>query len=165
MKNKWIFLLLAMVLPFMVGIDGCQTTGANYYYDANGTYVEITDPPGQCVLYRVLGDTMAYKTGLFVVNYAALKAKFYTGAEAIAELDIIEKEVLRPGANVGSVINTLTIVAAKASKVGAPEVVLVTEGLAPFKSNMTPLDDCTRYKLISYLGSQRNLALAFSAGD
>lgn len=163
MKSKFILLLVMVAFVALVGCAG-MGGGPNYYYDANGTYVEITNPAEQCVLYRVLGDTTAYRTGLFVVNYAALKKGFYTGAEAIAELDIIEAEVMRPGANVGSVVNTLTIVAAKAAKVGAPEVVLVTEGLAPFKADMTPLDDCTRYKLVNYIGGQRNLALAFSGG-
>jgi len=163
MKKYLMLGLIVLLAAFTMGIDACQTTGTNYYYDKTGTYMEITDPPGQCVLYRVLGDTTLYKQGLFVANYAAIKAGLYTGAQAIKELDVIEGEVLRPGATVGSVINTLMIVASKASKVGAPEIILVTEGLAPFKGDMTPLDDCTRYKLIAYIGSQRNLALAFGS--
>ncbi|KXH69835.1 MAG: hypothetical protein AM326_01810 [Candidatus Thorarchaeota archaeon SMTZ-45] len=158
---KYLSLVLIIGLTgFIMGIDGCQTT-SNFYYDSNGQYVEITDPPGQCVLYKILGDTTVYKTGLFVANYAAIKAKIYTAEDAITQLDVIEKEVLRPGASVGSVINTLFIVSAKASKAGAPEIILITEGLSPYKGNMTPLDECTVYKLVAYIGSQRNLCLAF----
>jgi len=164
MKVKYLVCaILILSVGYIMGIDGCQTTGTNYYYDKTGTYVEITDPPGQCIIYKLLGDTTVYKTGLFVANYAAIKAKIYTPEQAIKELDAIEKEVLRPGATVGSVINTLFIVAARASKAGAPEIILVTEGLSPYKGNMTPLDDCTRYKLIAHIGSQRNLALAFGS--
>ncbi len=157
------FAVLIVVAGFIMGIDGCQTTGTNYYYDKTGTYVEITDPPGQCVIYKLLGDTTVYKQGLFVANYAAIKAGIYTGEQAIKELDIIEAEVLRKGATVGSVINTIFLVATKASKIGAPEIILVTEGLSPYKGNMTPLDDCTIYKLVAHIGSQRNLALAFGS--
>ena len=162
--KRWLGLIVMVLLSgYIMGYSGCQTTGTNYYYDKTGTYVEITDPPGQCVLYKLLGDTTIYKQGLFVANYAAIKAKIYTGEQAIKELDIIEKEVLRPGATVGAVINTIFIVASKASKIGAPEIILVTEGLSPYKGNMTPLDDCTIYKLIAHIGSQRNLALAFGS--
>ena len=149
-------------VAFIMGNNGCQTTGTNYYYDKDGTYVEITDPPGQCVLYKVLGNTTAYKTGLFAMNYAAIKAGFYTGEQAVAELDKLEAEVVRPGATVGSFANSLSITAAKASKVGAPEMVLVTQNLDFLKSNMTPLDDCTKYKLLNHIGGQRMLSLAFA---
>lgn len=144
-------------------LAACAATGPNHYYDASGAYVEITNPAEQCVLYRVLGDTTVYKSGLFVANYAAIKAGFYTASEALAELDTIEREVLRPGSTVGSVVNTLFIVAAKAAKVGAPEIVLVTQGLSPYKGDMTPLDECTRYKLVAYIGEQRALCTAFGA--
>ena len=159
-----LFLIALIAIPFLVGIEGCQTTRTNFFYDSNGNYVEIINPPEQCVLYRVLkGNTEIYKAGLFVMNYAALKAGFYTGEQAAGELDKIEAEITRPGATVGSVINTLAIIAARATKVGAPEIVLLTDGLNPFKADMTPLDDCTRYKLINYIGGQRNLSLAFAA--
>jgi hypothetical protein len=161
--KRLVLFVLAMCVPFIVGIGGCETTGSNYYYDADGTYVEITNAPEQCVLYRVLGDTTVYKSGLFVANYAAIKAKLYTPQEALTELDTIETEVLRKGATVGSVINTLFIVSAKATKVGAPEIVVVTKGLVPYKGDMTPLDDCTRYKLVAYIGEQRALCLAFGS--
>ena len=162
--NRYLALgLIIFMAAFTMGIDGCQTTGSNYYYDNTGTYVEITDPPGQCVIYKLLGDTTAYKSGLFVANYAAIKKGIYSADQALKELDTIEKEVLRKGATVGSVVNTLFIVASTASKVGAPEIILVTEGLSPYKGNMTPIDDCTRYKLIAHIGSQRNLCLAFGS--
>lgn len=160
-RNFLIALLLASI-AFIMGIDGCQTTGSNYYYDNSGTYVEITDPPGQCVLYKVLGNTTAYKTGLFAMNYAAIKAGFYTGEQAVAECDKLEAEVLRTGATVGSFVNSLSITAAKASKMGAPEMVLITQNLDVLKGNMTPLDDCTKYKLLNHIGGQRMLALAFA---
>lgn len=159
--SVFMFVLVVIIAMFTMGIKGCQTT-SNYYYDKEGKYVEITDPAAQCVLYRVLGDTTVYKTGLFVANYAAIKAGIYSAEDALKELDAIQKAVEAPSATVGSVVNTLFIVAAKASKVGAPEIILVTEGLAPYKADMTPLDDCTRYKLVAYIGSQRNLCLAFS---
>jgi len=161
-KNYFVLFILVILIVFTMGINKCQTTGANYYYDADGKYVDITNPPEQCVIYRLLGDTMVYKSGLFIANYAAIKAKIYSPDEALTQLELIEKEVLRPGATVGSVVNTLFIVAAKATKVGAPEIILITEGLSPYKADMTPLDDCTRYKLISHIGSQRNLCLAFN---
>lgn len=164
MKNFLRLGLLFVLAAFAMGIGTCATTpSANFYYDKQGQYVEITDPPGQCVLYRVLGDTMVYKTGLFVANYAAIKKGLYSAEEALAELEIIEREVLRPGASVGSVVNTLFIVAAKASKLGAPEIILITEGLSPYKGDMTPLDECTVYKLVAYIGSQRNLCIAFGS--
>lgn len=161
--KKVLVLILVMCIPFIFGNERCQTTGSNYYYDANGTYIEITNPPEQCVLYRVLGDTTYYKSGLFVANYAAIKAKLYSPEDAHKALDQIEAEVLRQSATVGSVINTLFIVAAQAAKVGAPEIVLVTKGLSSYKGDMTPLDDCTRYKLVAYIGEQRALVQAFGA--
>ena len=163
MKKRDLLVVFLMVsVAFIMGIDGCQTTGSNYYYDANGTYVEITDPPGQCVLYKVLGNTTVYKTGLFAMNYAAIKAGFYTGEQAVIELDKLQAEVVRPGATVGSFTNSLFITASKASKVGAPEMVLITQNLDVLKGNMTPLDDCTKYKLLNHIGGQRMLALAFA---
>lgn len=145
----------------MLGIDGCQTT-SNFYYDASGKYIEITNPPEQCVLYRVLkGNAEFYRAGLFTANYAALKAGIYKPSDALDELDNIEKSVLDPGATVGSVLNTLILTATAAAKVGAPELILVTEGLGGYRGNMTPLDDCTRYKLINFIGGQKNLVRAF----
>jgi len=160
-RNLLVVFLMASI-AFIMGIDGCQTTGSNYYYDKNGAFVEITDPPAQCVLYKLLGNTTTYKTGLFAMNYAAIKAKFYTGEQAVAELDKLEAEVVRPGATVGSFVNSLSITAAKASKMGAPEMVLITQNLDFLKGNMTPLDECTRYKLLNHIGGQRMLALAFA---
>lgn len=161
-KKLLLLALLVLMSSFIMGLDACQTT-SNFYYDNAGTYVEITDPPGQCVLYRVLGDqAQAAKTGLFVANYAAIKTGLYSAEDAIKELDIIQAEVINVGATVGSVINTMFITATRASKAGAPEIILITEGLSPFKGNMTPLDDCTRYKLLAYIGSQRNLCRAFA---
>lgn len=161
MKKSISILLMVAMAVFL--LSACPYTRTPYYYDKDGMYVEITNPPEQCVLYRVLGDkTQIYKAGLFVVNYAAIKEGFYTGEEVIRELSIIEAEVLSPAATVGSVINILIIVAAKAAKAGAPEIVLITQGLSEFVWSTTPLDDCTRYKLVGYIGSQRALALAFT---
>jgi len=147
----------------LTGFNGCQTT-ANFYYDKSGQYVEITDPPGQCVLYKVLGGTSQYmRTGLFVANYAAIKAGYYSSADAMSRLDILEAEALRVGATVGSFINTLFTISAEAAKVGAPEMIVITEGLGPYRGDMTPLDDCTIYKLVAYIGSQKNLVRAFAS--
>lgn len=160
-KNSKVLTVLVMMAVFIIG--ACSGVPQSmYYYDSAGEYVEITNPQEQCVLYRVLGSgTQAYKAGLFVVNYAAIKKGLYTGAEAVAELNFIEEEVVRPGATVGSVINAIIITAGKAAKAGTPELVLITEGLSEFTGSPQPLDDCTRYKLVAYIGSQRALSMAF----
>jgi YD repeat-containing protein len=157
--------LTICVLTFCVLLTGCFFTGGNivnYYYDKDGQYVEITDPQAQCVLYRVVGENaQLYAKGLFVANYSALKAGLYTPKEAFEAINELDNEIDRPGATVGSVINTLFLIAARASKVGAPELILITEGLGDFKADMTPLDDCTIYKLKKEIGSQRTLIMAF----
>lgn len=165
MKNiTLVLIMIGYVMLFTMGVNQCQTTGANYYYDQAGQYVEITDPEGQCVLYRVIGlNTQAYKQGLFLVNYTAIKAKIYSADDVLKELDKLEAEVLRKGATVGSFTNTLLITAANAAKVGAPELVVVTRGLEIHRADMTPLDDCTRYKLVNEIGGHRALALAFAS--
>jgi hypothetical protein len=162
-KYAGLLMLLVALMPVLLGVDRCATTENNYYYDKAGQYVPITNPPEQCVLYRVLGDTTLYRSGLFIMNYAALKKGYYTPEQAIAELDVLNGAATAPDATVGSFISTLMIVAGKATKVGAPEMVLVTEGLSPFKGDTTPLDECTRYKLVAYIGSQKNLCLAFGS--
>lgn len=159
-----------VAIILVVFLFGCSAallhTGnrPDYYVDRAGTRVEITDPAGQCVLYKVLGaNTDYYRTGLFVANYGALKAEFYTPEEAMKALDQLQEAVNNPAATVGSVINSLIQVAAQASKVGAPEIILVTEGLDIYAGDMTPIDDCTWYKLTAYIGKQKNLVFAFQA--
>jgi len=154
-------IVIALTVVFLVG---CGTIGMrpDYYVDRAGTRVEINLPAEQCVLYKVLGaNTEYYKTGLFVANYAALKKGLYTPQEAEDALTTIEAAVDSKVATVGSVINSLLIVAAKASKIGAPEIILVTQGLDVYAGDMTPLDDCTWYKLMAYIGKQKTLVYAF----
>jgi hypothetical protein len=157
--------LFAIVFTILLG---CAMVGMqqDYYVSRAGVRIDITSPADQCVLYKVLGaNTTYYKTGLFVANYGALKAEFYTAEEADKELTIIEQAVDSKVATVGSIINTILIVAAKSSKVGAPEVILVTQGLGDFAGDLTPIDDCTWYKLKAYIAKQRMLIYAFKTAN
>lgn len=159
-------MFVAIILGvLLMGCSGLMIHTGNvpdYYVDRQGTRVEISDPEGQCVLYKVLGaNTQYYKTGLFVANYGALKAEFYTAEEADTELTVIEQAVDNPAATVGSIANTIVMVGAKSAKVGAPEVILVTQGLGDYAGDLTPIDDCTWYKLKAYIAKQRMLIYAF----
>lgn len=162
-KHFWTIINLLIIGAFIGGAFAtCGQQGANYYYDSEGNYVEITNPQEQCVLYRVVkGNAKVYAAGLFVANYAAMKQGFYTKQEALEALADIEAAVVDSTATVGSVINTLSMVAAKAAKVGAPELILITEGLSVHAGDNTPLDDCTRYKLLAEIGKNRTLINAF----
>lgn len=151
---------------FILLLTGCtlasQGYRPDYYVDRQGEKVEITSPAEQCVLYKVVGvNTEYYKVGLFTANYAALKAGFFTPEQADAEIVFIEEGIDSPTATVGSVINNLLMVAGKASKVGAPEIILVAEGLDIYANDSTPIDDCTWYKLKTYIAKQKTLVHAF----
>lgn len=163
MKKLFGVICVAVLVISCAGTFGYRP---DFYVDRAGQTVEITAPAEQCVLYKVLGaNTTYYRVGLFTANYAALKAKFYTPEEALKQLDIIQAAVENKAATVGSIVNTLLNVAASASKVGAPEIILVTEGLGVYAGDMTPIDDCTWYKLIAYIGKQRTLIMAFAAQE
>jgi hypothetical protein len=160
MKCK--ILVAAILAILFVSCAALQTNQPNYYVDKNGQQVVITDPAGQCVLYKILGtNSEYYKMGLFAASYGALKAKVYTSDQANQALNDIKSSVDATGATVGSVINTILTVAARASKIGAPEIILVTQGLGGFSGNTTPLDECTVYKLDQYIESQRLLVMSF----
>lgn len=175
MTRSIICILIAMIF------FGCTMASKgyrpDYYVNKAGDKVDITDPAEQCVLYRVIGvDTEYYKVGLFTANYAALKTGIYTPEEADKELDFIEKSVDSEVATVGSVINSLLIVAGEAgeaglraagetSEVGAPEIILVAEGLEVYIDDPTPIDECTWYKLKTYIAKQRVLVHAFKNGE
>lgn len=161
MKAFYSFVLAVLIAFVFIACPGMQPQGPDFYFDRQGQRIEITDPAGQCVIYKVLGDTTYYKIGLFTANYAALKAKIYTAAEAEDALNDIQAALDMQGSTVGSVVTAIITVAAKAAKVGAPEIVLVSQGLGDFKADATPIDDCTWYKLTAYIGGQRNLILAF----
>lgn len=163
--RKLFLLLLVAFVPVILAVSKCSTNTANYYYDSAGQYVEITDPPAQCVIYRILGNTTAEKTGLFVANYAALKKGLYTAEDALNQLDFLQSEAESKTATVGSFISALVMVAGKVAKAGQPELILITQNLQSFINDTTPLDDCTRYKLIAYIGSQKTLAAAFAGGS
>ena len=162
MKKLIAIMFIGIFMTSCAYMDSMRGKQQNYYVDRTGVRVEITNPEEQCVLYRVLGaNSQYYKTGLFVANYGALKAKFYTAEEADIELTTIEKAVDNPAATVGSIANTIVMVGAKSAKVGAPELVLVTQGLGDYAGDLTPIDDCTWYKLKAYIAKQRMLIYAF----
>jgi len=161
---KKLIWLLVLVLVASIGVFTCTKQGSvpNYYMDSAGQKVEITNPEEQCVLYRVLGvNTEPYRVGLFLANYAALKGKVYTPKQALAEVGKIKTSVKEETATVGSVITTILITAASANKVGAPEIIVVTEGIGAYQEDSTPIDECTRYKLLAHIAKQEVLINSF----
>jgi hypothetical protein len=159
-------ILAALMFMSCAYVDSMRGVQQDYYVSRTGVRVEIINPAEQCVLYKVLGaNTTYYRTGLFVANYGALKAGFYTAEEADRELTIIEQAVDSKVATVGSIANTIVMVGAKSAKIGAPEVILVTQGLGDFAGDLTPIDDCTWYKLKAYIAKQRMLIYAFKTAN
>jgi hypothetical protein len=109
-------ILAALMFMSCAYVDSMRGVQQDYYVSRTGVRVEIINPAEQCVLYKVLGaNTTYYRTGLFVANYGALKAGFYTAEEADRELTIIEQAVDSKVATVGSIANTIVMVGAKSA--------------------------------------------------
>jgi len=152
--KRFIIFLAIVALAFLVG---CTMTGKVTYLDRQGV-VHVTETPTEdCVLYKIMGDTTGYRFGLFITNDFALRSEIYTAQEALTELDNMDAAIDEPMATVGSVITAIMLSAGKAAKVGAPELFIIAEGVAEFKDDITPIDDCTWYRLRLYIGKQRTL--------